>query len=138
MATNPLPASPAAARSGAGTFYEIYVGTGEGFDLREVTDDRDAAIAIARRLAARPGKLIRVMCETYDPERDETIERIVFDSATGEAARRSGSRGDPFPDATGHPPARLAPHPEPLPKLVVVFGGLSIAMALAAAGMAVF
>jgi len=137
MASNPLPARPAT-RSGAGTCYEIYVGAGEGFDLREVTDDRDAALALARRLAARPGALIRVMCETYDPARDETIERIVFDSATGEPGRRTGGAGEPFPHATTLPPVQPAVRPEPLPKLVVVFGGLSIAMALAAAGMAVF
>lgn len=138
MASNPLPATPDAAPPGLKRFYEVYVEAGDGFDLQEVNDDREAALTIARRLAARPGSLVRVMCETYDPERDETIERIIFDSTAAAAATRSGEPGRSLPDARGSQPARPAVPREPLPKLVVVFGGLSIAMALAAAGMAVF
>ena len=131
MASKPLPAFPDAELPGAETIYEIYVGSGDGFELQDVSGHREAALAIARRLAARPGALVRVMCESYDPARDETIERIVFDSSALDPLRRPAGS---WSDAGSRPPSE----PEPLPKLVVVFGGLTIAMALAAAGMAVF
>lgn len=145
MASIPSPdelrAAPAdALNDRARTHYEVYVRTGDRFELREVSDDQEAALGVARRFAARPDALVRVMCEAYDPERDETVERIVFDSAAAGPERRLPTTSEPFPREAEPPGQRpfQAPQPEPVPKLVVAFGGLTIAMALAAATMAIF
>jgi hypothetical protein len=123
------------------THYEIYASQHDRLELHEVTEDRGAALATARRLAARPDTLVRVMRETYDPERDETVERIVFDSAMPpEPAPEPPDRARP---AASSPPPAIARRPLPeasdgVPSLVVIFGGLSLAAMLAAAGAALF
>jgi hypothetical protein len=130
-------ASPARVR----THYEIYVTEHDRLELHEVTEDRAAALATAKRLAARPDTLVRVMREAYDPERDETVERIVFDSAMPPPS----APATPVPERpvapTPPPDLRRRPVSEPasgVPTLVVVFGGLGLAVMIAAAGAAIF
>lgn len=123
------------------THYEIYVAQHDRLELHEVTEDRDAALATARRLAARPDTLVRVLREAYDPERDETVERIVFDSAMPPPPQPTAVEDD-RPAPSKRPPVMpRRPLPEPssgVPSLVVIFGGLSLAAMLAAAGAALF
>lgn len=124
-----------AAQTRAEVQYEIYLGEDQKFELYEVTKDLDSALGIARRLSRRPDALVRVMHEAYDPERDETVERVVFDSSWRQPKRMSSDVAEHRTEPQLHPPDY---EPERVPGLVVVFGGLSIAMALAAATMAVF
>lgn len=123
------------------THYEVYVTQQDRFELHDVSEDREVALATARRLAARPDTLVRVMREVYDPDRDETVERIIFDSAVALPEASPAPRSGHGPSVNEDRERARRPLPEPeggVPALVVVFGGLSLAAVLAAATAAVF
>lgn len=63
--------------------FEVYVRRDGRWLVEEVFLEQDEALEYAERLRQRRDLGgVRVIRETYDPERDEAFERVILDTAT--------------------------------------------------------
>jgi hypothetical protein len=69
--------------------YELYVLRQQDWEIEQVFEDRDSALAEARQLRqASPRLSLRIVDETFNPESGETASHIIYQAA---GARREVS-----------------------------------------------
>jgi len=131
-------------RSGSSTAqisFEVYVQRDGRWLVADVFEDQAAALEYAEGLRQRRDLGgIKVVRETYDPERDESYERVIFDSGI--------DLPKPPPEAPGaspRPRAHRAAEPEPrqrrgtaparkgFPWVKASFSGIGLLVAVAGA-----
>lgn len=119
------------------THYELHVLHGERWLIDGTAIDPRALLEEARQLLQQPGVYgVRVLKETYDPVRELTAGRVIFQQLKPRPAQ---SRLRIIPQARHEPPP-VEPRPDPVPRHRVAAArrtdGWSLASALSLAGSA--